>query len=89
MKTRDSKAKQEAPSAVRCSALLCRRLGMVVRITRNVKGMTLPELAELSGVAKSNLSMWENDGVNVTIETLCRVSEALGTTPQKMLDAAA
>ncbi len=62
---------------------------MVVRISRNVKGMTLGELSEKSGISKGNLSRWENKGMNVTIETLFRVAAALETTPQKMIDAAA
>jgi transcriptional regulator with XRE-family HTH domain len=64
------------------------RVGMVVRITRNVKGVTLQSLADASGVSKGNLSKIEAHGANITLESLAKIAAALGTTPQQILDAA-
>lgn len=65
-----------------------KRLGMAVRVIRNMKGMTLDDLEVQSGVSKGNLSKIENDGANITISTLRRLAVALGTDAQGLLNAA-
>jgi transcriptional regulator with XRE-family HTH domain len=65
-----------------------RRIGMVCRISRNLNKMTLRQLSERSGIAIGNLSKLESCGSNITITTLRSIASALGTIPQRILDAA-
>lgn len=50
-----------------------------LKAARLAKQMTLEQVAEKSGVGKANLSRMENDeSPNPTIDTLLRVSDAIG-----------
>ena len=50
-----------------------------LKAQRLARGLTLDEVGAASGVGKSNLSRLENDASpNPTIDTLLRVSEAVG-----------
>lgn len=54
-----------------------------LRAARIAKGLTLRQLEQQTGIARSNLSRLENDSEpNPTIETLSRYAEALGKTLQ-------
>lgn len=45
---------------------------------RTEAGLSLQELSEKSGVAKSYLQRLEEDSANPSIEILCKLSKALG-----------
>ena len=50
-----------------------------LKAARIAKQLTLEQVSERSGIGKANLSRLENDGSpNPTIETLLRISEAIG-----------
>ena len=48
------------------------------RQIRLSKGFTTRQLAELSGISKSQITRIENNQQVPTIDTLCRIAEALG-----------
>lgn len=52
--------------------------GSLVRRLRSARGMTQRELAEVSGLAQSNLSAIENDRRSPSAETLQRLVESCG-----------
>lgn len=54
------------------------RIGEALRAERTLRQMSLAELSELSGVSKTNLSYLERGSGNPSIETLWRISQALG-----------
>ena len=47
-------------------------------------GMTVTELAEKSGVSKSQINLIENNGTNPTVLTICLIAEALGVQPSEL-----
>jgi DNA-binding phage protein len=52
---------------------------VLLRAERRLRGISLAELRERTGIGRSALSRLENDpGANPTIATLARVAEALG-----------
>ncbi|MBI2928787.1 MAG: helix-turn-helix transcriptional regulator [Verrucomicrobia bacterium] len=54
-------------------------VGQKIRALRTEAGVTLPDLAEKSGVSKGFLSQLENDEkANVSLDTLAKVAKALG-----------
>ena len=52
--------------------------GQIIGILRSQKGMSQEVLSGLAGVARSHLSMIENGSKNANVNTLWRVSLALG-----------
>ncbi|GAB4035472.1 helix-turn-helix domain-containing protein [Spirosoma jeollabukense] len=54
------------------------RVGQLIRETRKAKGLTQKELGKKIGVAEATLSRFENGNQNLTLETLHRLSNALG-----------
>ncbi|MGH9425806.1 MAG: helix-turn-helix domain-containing protein [Terriglobia bacterium] len=54
-------------------------VGQKIRALRTEAGVTLPDLAEKSGVSKGFLSQLENDEkANVSLDTLAKIAKALG-----------
>lgn len=58
--------------------LVARRIGRVVRAHRSERGLSLGDLAREAGLSKSILAKIEADGGNPSVETLWRISRALG-----------
>lgn len=62
-------------------------VGARIRLLRNEQKMTLPELAEKSGLSKGLLSKLENtDEPNPSLETLQKIATALNSTLGDLLD---
>ena len=57
---------------------MTRRIGRALRAHRTERGMSLGELARAAGLSKSILARIEADGGNPSVETLWRLSLALG-----------
>lgn len=55
------------------------RVGLKMKHTRLLKGLTLKQLADLAGSSESLLSRIENDNANPSIKTMHRVALALST----------
>lgn len=51
---------------------------------REKAGMTITELAEKSGVSKSQINYIENGLSNPTVLTICMLAEALGVEPSEL-----
>lgn len=69
--------------------LVTRRLGRVVRGHRSDRGLSLGDLAREAGLSKSILARIEADGGNPSVETLWRISRALGLPLGALLEEAA
>ena len=52
--------------------------GQLIREIRIVKGITQEVLSGLAAVSRSHLAMIENGSIDAKIDTLWRISEALG-----------
>ena len=50
---------------------------ILIKQIRQHKGLTTRQLSELSGISKSQISRIENNQQMPTIDTLCRLAEAL------------
>lgn len=59
--------------------------GKTIRRLRNAGSLSLGELSEQSGVAKSMISQIEKNESNPTLATITRLSRALGTSVEQML----
>jgi len=55
-----------------------RRIGRTLRALRTERGLSLGELGQAAGLSKSILARIESDGGNPSVETLWRLSLALG-----------
>lgn len=64
---------------------LSEKLGQTILRLRTVDKMSLGDLSELSGVAKSMISQIEKNETNPTLATLSRLSQALGTSVEAMV----
>ncbi len=64
-------------------------LGTGLRSARTRAGLTMARLAELSGVSQPHLSQLENGKVSPSINTLYRLANALGISPQQLLPGSA
>ncbi len=64
---------------------LSEKLGQTILRLRTVDKMSLGDLSELSGVAKSMISQIEKNETNPTLATLSRLSQALGTSVEAMM----
>ncbi|MCW2497990.1 helix-turn-helix domain-containing protein [Jatrophihabitans sp.] len=64
-------------------------LGSGLRSARRRAGLTMARLAELSGVSQPHLSQLENGKVSPSINTLYRLANALGISPQQLLPGSA
>ena len=63
------------------------RLGERIRIARDLKGLTLRQLAESADVAASTVSRLENGTGLITLDGFVRLCDAMGIDPARMLPA--
>ena len=54
------------------------KLGVLLKMEREKKGITQEELAEKIGTKKSTVSRWENHAENMEVATLQKIAFALG-----------
>ena len=64
---------------------LAEKLGQTILRLRTADKMSLGDLSESSGVAKSMISQIEKNEANPSLATLSRLSQALGTSVQAMV----
>lgn len=64
---------------------LAEKLGQTIQRLRTADKMSLGDLSEISGVAKSMISQIEKNEANPSLATLSRLSQALGTSVQVMV----
>lgn len=69
------------------AAALSGNLGKTVQRLRKAYNLSLSELSEQSGVAKSIISAIEKNETNPTLSTIWRISQALDTTINEVLSA--
>lgn len=55
--------------------------------SRKMQGLTQAELAKRAGVPRSNITRFESDNYNPSLEMMVRIAEALGMTLQVQLTA--
>jgi len=60
--------------------------GIVVSRLRTGKGMTQERFSAFAGIARSHLTMLENGRKVVRLDTFCRIAEALGLTPTRLME---
>lgn len=77
-------AKRSKRSACPEADALAEKFGETVARLRKAGSLSLGELSEMSGVAKSMISQIEKNESNPTIATLSRLSQALGTSVEEM-----
>src|SRR5215216_5530969 len=66
------------------AAVSCGRLGGRVRELRRGRGLTLEELAELSGVSRAMISKLERGEKNPTLVVAAKLAEGLGVTLSRL-----
>jgi transcriptional regulator with XRE-family HTH domain len=59
--------------------------GEVIRMLRELKGWTQEELAERSGVSPTNLSLLENDRVDIGKKRALQIAAAFGVHPATIM----
>jgi len=64
---------------------LAEKLGQTIQRLRTADKMSLGDLSESSGVAKSMISQIEKNETNPSLATLSRLSQALGTSVEAMV----
>ena len=64
---------------------LSEKLGQTILRLRKADKMSLGDLSNVSGVAKSMISQIEKNEANPTLATLSRLSQALGTSVEAMV----
>lgn len=57
-----------------------RQLGRAIRETRQAKGLTQDQVADLAGLNRSHVGEIERGEANVTIQTLKTLADTLGVT---------
>lgn len=64
------------------------KLGLTVSYYRKLAGMTQDQLAEAAGLSRSFISLLEapNTVVGMSLEVLFNLSDALGISPERILD---
>lgn len=67
------------------TAALSEKLGQTIQRLRMADRMSLGDLSEVSGVAKSMISQIEKNESNPTLATLSRLSQALGTSVEAIV----
>jgi len=73
-------AKQPEPVARAEDRNLDQHIGLVLREKRQAQSLTIADVASLAGVSRGMLSKIENGQVSTSLETLHRISDALGMT---------
>ncbi|APR87297.1 hypothetical protein A7982_12646 [Minicystis rosea] len=64
--------------------LLLTQIGLRVFERRRALGLTQKELAEKAEMQQSNVARIERGEQNLTVRTLCKLAEALGTTAAEL-----
>lgn len=59
--------------------------GEVIRMLRELKGWTQEDLADRSGVSSTNLSLLENDRVDIGKKRALQISQAFGVHPATIM----
>lgn len=73
-------ASYEAASASYDAELAARRnLGQLLAQARRNRRMTQPDLAEMTGIQQAEISRIETGRANPTVDTMTRLTRALGT----------
>lgn len=67
------------------TSALSEKLGQTIQRLRTADKMSLGDLSNVSGVAKSMISQIEKNETNPTLATLSRLSQALGTSVEAMV----
>lgn len=73
------KSKRSAFSAARSHAVLS--TGEVIRLLREMKGWTQDELARKSGISATNISLLENERVDIGKKRAEQLAKAFGVHP--------
>ena len=60
-------------------------LGKTIRGIRKERGLSQEVLSGLAGIARSHLTMIETGTMHPTIETLCKIAQALGLQTSELL----
>ena len=60
-------------------------LALAVRDKRKKLGLTQEKLGELAGIHRTHIGFIEQSSRNTTIETLCRIANAMDITPGDLL----
>ena len=60
-------------------------IGGRIRIIRNIKGLTIEQLAQKLGVSKQYIAACECSLGTITVPSLMAISDALGVTPNVIL----
>ena len=66
-------------------SLLLNRIALRVRKRRLELGLTQTELAARMGITQGNITRIENNPPNLSIETICKLAEALGMEAEDLL----
>ncbi len=82
------KASSSAPDGLAEAAGADQPLGQIIRLERTRQGMTLDDLARLSGVSKGMLSQIEQCKTNPTVTVLLRIASGLRVEPNRLLPTA-
>jgi transcriptional regulator with XRE-family HTH domain len=61
-------------------------IGHRIRAARELRGISLRRLAQLTGVSSGFLSQLENEHSNASVATLKKIAEALGSTTAELID---
>jgi transcriptional regulator with XRE-family HTH domain len=64
--------------------LLLRKIGLRILRRRQELGLTQKELADRLGIGPTNVARIEHGQQNLTVRTLIKVAEALGTTAAEL-----
>jgi DNA-binding phage protein len=76
---REKPSRRAAALARKEELIALRDAFLALKREREARGLTLTEVAERSGIDKSNLSKLENDPQpNPTLDTLSRIAQAIG-----------
>lgn len=60
------------------------KMGSKIKELRKIKGLTLADLAQLTGFTRSFLSQVENDKTSPSIASLIKIANALGVIPSQL-----
>lgn len=60
-------------------------LGNTIRDVRRERGLSQEVLSGLAGIARTHLTMIENGTMHPTVETLCKIAQALGLRTSELL----
>ena len=59
-------------------------LGETIRALRKEKGLSQEVLSGLAGIARTHLTMIENGTIKATVDTICKIAQALDLRPSEL-----